>query len=202
KSPADRGANAGPLLEIFGVTVLVKVDAAANRVGAVEDRRVAEAHGVALHLRAGHGFGPELLGVAAEGPTFPDIRPARREIGDVEVALIQDDAALETGIGVDAHAEEQTARSRLLDLDENVLECRVGSLVDDADGRPHAGFRVDFEDIEAGQICLGAAELGIAEDIAGGQRNLAQDAALARLIIADDNDLADMSLRGPLPLVN
>src|SRR5262249_44982598 len=66
-----------------------------------------EADGVALELGAGDGLDPELLTGTLE----------RTAAEDVEVALVEGDAAGQPGVRVHPHAEQQAPRVRLLHRD-------------------------------------------------------------------------------------
>src|SRR5438876_859273 len=84
--PASQGdAAAQPRFAVLGEDAVVVVAAQAQTVLAVEEKRLAEADRVALQLRAGHRFGPELLPAAAEGPPAQQILEAGRRPKDVEV---------------------------------------------------------------------------------------------------------------------
>src|SRR5207248_1482562 len=99
----------------------------------VEEERLAEGGGVARQLGAGDGLEAELLAGSAEGGAVEEVVEALRQACDVEVALVEDDAAGEATVGVDADAEEQAAGVGLLDVDAQVLEGGVGGVVDDLD---------------------------------------------------------------------
>ena len=153
----------------FGVFVedaVVVVAADEQAVGPIEEERLAEADAVALDCGAGHGFDAELLAGAAEGLAFEEVGEAGREAEDVEVAFVEDDAADEAGVGVDAGAEHEAAGAGFLDLDEDVLE-RAPGLSSTCDRRPNALLGVHLEDVQAGQVALGDAQFGVAQHLAG-----------------------------------
>src|SRR4051794_4461269 len=102
------------------------------------------------------------LGATPPGEPLVEVTPTpeSRQAGDVEVALVEDDAAGEAAVGVDADAEEQAAGVGLLDVDAQVLEGGVGRVVDDLD----VGA-VEVEDVEALEVDLGGADVGVGEDL-------------------------------------
>src|SRR5437899_793665 len=103
----------------------VVISACVKRELAVEQGRLAEGDRVALHLRAGNCLGPELLSGATPGPAAQQILKTCRRAEDVEVPLVEHDAAGQAGVGVDADAEDQAAGPRLLHIDDDPLELAV-----------------------------------------------------------------------------
>ncbi len=142
-----------------------------------------------MNLRAGDRFDAQFLAGAAEGPAVEEVGKAGRKAKDVEIALVEDNAADEAVVGVDAGAEHEAAGARLLYLDEDVLErARAVEL-------RHAGtdaeLGVHLEDVEAGQIRLGDFQLGIAQHLAGGDiLQLAADDVVLRDVVAHDDHFA------------
>src|SRR6185369_1284654 len=98
-----------------------------------------------LQLSTGDGLDAQFLAGAAEGLAAGEVIKARWEVRDVEVALVEHDAAGRSCVRVEAHAEQQAARSRLLHVDEDVLEGAVYFRIDDGDRGANAGLGIVLE---------------------------------------------------------
>src|SRR5262249_23057213 len=121
----------------FGVFVehaIPVIGADRQAVRQIEQVGLAETDGIALELIAGHGFCAKLLARAAKRPPFEDVLEAGREPQDIEVALVEDDAAENTAVRVQSAAQKQAARARFLDVDEHIFVVAAGRTVDDRDG--------------------------------------------------------------------
>src|SRR5262249_34132100 len=147
--------------------------------------------GVTLHLGPRHRLDAELLAGPLERLAGEEVRQTQRRAEDVEVALVEDDAARQARARVDADAENQAAAPRLLDLDEDVLDLARVVGVDHGHDRPNSLRRVDDEEPEPGQVLLRDVQIRIAEDSARIQRNVPEDDVVGRVLVAGDDDLAD-----------
>ena len=118
EADAPSGPRLGPIVERSGVVGRARrqADPGVEEIGLLEGRRVA------LQLRARGRFETEPLTGSSEGGAVADVVPAPRQAGDVEVLLVDDDVADETGIGVDAGTDHEAAGLRFLgvDIDDDI----------------------------------------------------------------------------------
>ncbi len=140
---------------------------------------------------------PELLAGSAEGGAAENILEAGRRAEDVEVTLVEHDAAGQAAVGVDAHAEHQAARVRFLDADENILDgvVRIERVVQHGDFGSTAALGRCLEDAEPLEVVLGLFQVGIGENLPRIEGHLAKDDVLHGAVVADDEDLPDMGRR-------
>src|SRR5262249_12665382 len=139
---ADGDSSADALLAIFGIVALEEVAAQAQAVSRIEQVRLAPRDRVALQGCAGYGFDAELLPSAAPGPAFENIVPSARPPGDVEVPLVDDDAAGKARIRGDAGADHEAAGRLFLDGHQNILEWFIDFRPLDLDARLDALHRI------------------------------------------------------------
>src|SRR5438552_4943639 len=125
-------------LAVLIVNAVEVIDAGVEAKLAVEQVGLAEGERIALQLRAGHGFRPEFLTGAAEGMAAQEIVKTGRPARDIEVAFRQGDGPGQTGIGVDADAEDQAAGRLLFHVDQDVLELALAVGIDDRHRGPNA----------------------------------------------------------------
>src|SRR6185437_3681569 len=185
--PAERDAAAFTLLIILVVNTREIIQAVRHAVGRVKQVRLTKGGHVLLNLRTGHRLNAELLTGAAPGRAVEEVAQAGRWIHDVEVALVEYDAAGQTAVRVDADPENQATGVGFVHINLDVLV--------DAVIRPKhldRGRRTVLaagENAQAGQVVLGHLQVGIGEDLAGEQGNLTEDDVLPRPRVADDKYL-------------
>ncbi len=112
---AESDATAQSLLVPLAVIAAIKIAADAETDVAVEEIGIGEADAVAVDLGTGNGLQAEPLSGPAPGYAVRDLPPTAGQAGDVEVLLFDQHRAQQTGVGVDAHAEQQPAGTGLGD---------------------------------------------------------------------------------------
>src|SRR5262249_42398240 len=152
----------------------------AEAVGTVEHRGLAPAHRVTLQVGARNGLGTKLLAGATKSTSAQQLVETGRPARDVEITLVEGDAAVEASIRVHSDAKDQAASRLFLDCHQDVLEFLVAIRVEYGHGRLDALGRVDLEDVEARQVLLGDLQIRVRQGLARIEADLPANDVVAR----------------------